>query len=56
MLMREDLGVLVLGAREAIYALDMSNISITKAEVRRCKVYAELLQNTHWCCCVAYFV
>uniref|UniRef100_A0A3Q0TBC8 Si:ch211-129c21.1 n=1 Tax=Amphilophus citrinellus TaxID=61819 RepID=A0A3Q0TBC8_AMPCI len=33
MLMREDLDVLLLGAREAIYALDMSNISITKAAV-----------------------
>ncbi|KAM4628937.1 semaphorin-4E [Polymixia lowei] len=31
MLMREDLGLLLLGAREAIYALDVNNISIKKA-------------------------
>ncbi|XP_056132308.1 semaphorin-4E [Lampris incognitus] len=31
MLMREDLGVLLLGAREAIYALDVDNISVKKA-------------------------
>ncbi|XP_071751857.2 semaphorin-4E [Centroberyx gerrardi] len=31
MLMREDLGVLLLGAREAIYALDINNISVRKA-------------------------
>ncbi|XP_017262872.1 semaphorin-4E [Kryptolebias marmoratus] len=33
MLIREDLGVLLLGAREAIYALDINNISNKKAEV-----------------------
>lgn len=33
MLMREDLGVVLLGAREAIYALDMNNISTKKAGV-----------------------
>lgn len=33
MLMRDDLGVLLLGAREAIYALDINNISIRKAAV-----------------------
>ncbi|KAM7388481.1 hypothetical protein PAMP_024652 [Pampus punctatissimus] len=33
MLMRDDLGVLLLGAREAIYALDINNISIRKAVV-----------------------
>lgn len=34
MLMRDDLGVLLLGAREAIYALDINNISVRKAVVR----------------------
>ncbi|XP_037554129.1 semaphorin-4E [Nematolebias whitei] len=33
MLIRDDLGVLLLGAREAIYALDINNISNKKAEV-----------------------
>lgn len=33
MLMRDDLGVLLLGAREAIYALDIDNISVKKAAV-----------------------
>lgn len=33
MLMRDDLGVLLLGAREAIYALDINNISVRKAAV-----------------------
>ncbi|XP_047443912.1 semaphorin-4E [Mugil cephalus] len=33
MLVRDDLGVLLLGAREAIYALDINNISVRKAEV-----------------------
>ncbi|XP_028259236.1 semaphorin-4E-like [Parambassis ranga] len=33
MLMREDLGVMLLGAREAIYALDINNISLRKAVV-----------------------
>ncbi|XP_069550929.1 semaphorin-4E [Brachyistius frenatus] len=33
MLMRDDLGVLLLGAREAIYALDINNISDQKATV-----------------------
>lgn len=32
--MREDLGVMLLGAREAIYALDINNISLRKAAVR----------------------
>ncbi|XP_072516478.1 semaphorin-4E [Salminus brasiliensis] len=32
MLMREDLGLLILGAREAIYALDINNISFAKAK------------------------
>lgn len=36
MLMRDDLGVLLLGAREAIYALDIDNISVRKAVVRTC--------------------
>ncbi|KAM3875977.1 semaphorin-4E [Diretmus argenteus] len=31
MLMREDLGLLLLGAREAVYALDINNISVRKA-------------------------
>lgn len=34
MLMRDDLGLLLLGAREAIYALDSSDISVKKAAVR----------------------
>ncbi|XP_041646816.1 semaphorin-4E [Cheilinus undulatus] len=33
MLMRDDLGVVLLGAREAIYALDINNISVRKAVV-----------------------
>lgn len=33
MLMREDLGVLLLGAREAVYALDINNISARNAVV-----------------------
>ncbi|KAK5930952.1 hypothetical protein CgunFtcFv8_027146 [Champsocephalus gunnari] len=33
MLMRDDLGVLLLGAREAVYALDINNISVRKAAV-----------------------
>uniref|UniRef100_W5LEF0 Si:ch211-129c21.1 n=1 Tax=Astyanax mexicanus TaxID=7994 RepID=W5LEF0_ASTMX len=32
MLMREDLGLLILGAREAIYALDINNVSIARAK------------------------
>lgn len=35
MLMRDDLGVLLLGAREAIYALDINNISDRKSAVRK---------------------
>lgn len=35
-LMRDDLGVLLLGAREAIYALDINNISVRKSVVRTC--------------------
>lgn len=34
MLLRDDLDVLLLGAREAIYALDINNISVRKAVVR----------------------
>ncbi|XP_071778207.1 semaphorin-4E [Centroberyx gerrardi] len=34
MLLREDLGLLVLGAREAIYALDLHNISNKNASVK----------------------
>lgn len=34
MLMRDDLGVLLLGAREAIYAVDIDDISVRKAVVR----------------------
>ncbi|XP_060934882.1 semaphorin-4E-like [Limanda limanda] len=33
MLMRDDLGLLLLGAREAIYALDIDDISVRKSEV-----------------------
>ncbi|XP_059922639.1 semaphorin-4E-like [Gadus macrocephalus] len=34
MLLREEQGVLMLGAREAIYALDLHNVSSKKAAVR----------------------
>lgn len=34
MLLREDLGVLLLGAREAVYALDIDDVSVRKAVVR----------------------
>lgn len=34
MLMRDDLGLLLLGAREAIYALDMNDITVKKTAVR----------------------
>lgn len=34
MLMRDDLGLLLLGAREAIYAVDSNDISVKKAAVR----------------------
>lgn len=37
MLMRDDLGLLLLGAREAIYAVDSSDISVKKAAVRTFK-------------------
>ncbi|XP_048039059.1 semaphorin-4E [Megalobrama amblycephala] len=33
MLIMEDLGLLVLGAREAVYALDMNDISVAKSKV-----------------------
>ncbi|XP_026053984.1 semaphorin-4E-like isoform X1 [Carassius auratus] len=33
MLIREDLGLLVVGAREAVYALDIKDISVAKSEV-----------------------
>lgn len=33
MLIMEDLGLLVLGAREAVYALDMNDISVFKSKV-----------------------
>lgn len=33
MLVREELGLLLLGAREAIYAVDMDDISVKKAAV-----------------------
>lgn len=36
-LMRDDVGVLLLGAREAIYALDINNISVRKSVVRTCE-------------------
>lgn len=34
MLIREDLGLLVLGAKEAIYALDLNDIRIENSAVR----------------------
>lgn len=36
MLMREDLDLLLLGAREAIYALDLNDITVKKTAVRTC--------------------
>lgn len=33
----DDLGVLLLGAREAIYALDINDISVKKSAVRTCE-------------------
>ncbi|XP_030638757.1 semaphorin-4E-like [Chanos chanos] len=33
MLLREDLGLLIVGARDAIYALDVNNISVQRAKV-----------------------
>lgn len=33
MLIREDLGLLMLGAREAVYALDINDISVAKSKV-----------------------
>lgn len=41
MLIREDLGVLVLGAREAIFALDLNDISVEKTAV-----YCELQKRS----------
>ena len=40
MLLREDLGLLLLGARENIYALDINNISNKKSSVRTLKYYS----------------
>lgn len=37
MLMRDDLGLLLLGAREAIYAVDIDDISVKKSAVRTLK-------------------
>jgi len=34
MLLREDLNMLILGAREAIFALDLDDITVKKAMVR----------------------
>lgn len=34
MLVREDLNLLILGAREAIFALDLANITFKKSMVR----------------------
>ncbi|XP_075907719.1 semaphorin-4E-like [Nelusetta ayraudi] len=45
MLIREDLGVLLLGAREAIYALDLNNISVKKSAV-----YWPVTQGRHSDC------
>lgn len=44
MLMRAELGVLLLGAREAVYALDIDDVSVRKAAVRTA---LEPLINTH---------
>lgn len=39
MLLREDLALLMLGAREAVYALDLNDISKKLASVRTPRVY-----------------
>ncbi|KAJ8278900.1 hypothetical protein COCON_G00059660 [Conger conger] len=43
-LLREDLGVLFLGARDAVYALDMNDISRKRAETD-CRNYIRVLQK-----------
>lgn len=41
MVLSEDLGVLLLGAREAIYALSLKNISVKESAVRRRRMFEE---------------
>ncbi|KAA8587244.1 hypothetical protein FQN60_016694 [Etheostoma spectabile] len=45
MLLREDLDLLLLGAREAVYALDLNNIS-QKLASTECKNYIRILHQT----------
>ncbi|MFT7818818.1 semaphorin-4E-like [Arapaima gigas] len=47
MLLREDLGLLLLGAREAVYALDMRNISHKKTEVQWSVTHDEQVDCTN---------
>lgn len=46
MLMRDDLGLLLLGAREAIYALDMDDITVKKTAVRHNSKLRKMCQCT----------
>lgn len=51
MLMRDDLGVLLLGAREAVYALDINNISVRKDVVRtREEIYSFSKKSVYKMC------
>ena len=53
MLVREDLGLLLLGAREAVYALDINDISIKKSGVGTSVYYGySVIVFTHKLSCV----
>lgn len=52
MLMRDDLGLLLLGAREAIYAVDINDISVKKAAVRISDTLTLLRNNRN---CIFFF-
>lgn len=47
MLLREDLNLLVVGAREAIYALDLSDISKKLSSVRASYFFITIRKNTY---------
>lgn len=47
MLLREDLNLLVVGAREAIYALDLSDISKKLSSVRASHFFITIRKNTY---------
>ncbi len=49
MLLREDLDLLVLGAREAVYALDLSDISKKLASVSTHLSTTQLMPIPPWC-------